>query len=283
MKSKKIKPHVSKKKIESVKELSDLLKNKKTIIIASIKSMPASQFQKINKKFMNRAVIKVPKKNIIFKAIDSLNNKELEKIKNEIKEDSAFIFSDDDAFDLSLDLVENKTNIRAKPGQEAPEDIIIEAGPTELMPGPALTELAVVGLKTQIEKGKISIKESKTIVKKGEKISDVVANVMSKLEIKPFPVGFIPVAAFDIKENRLYLNIKISRKETIGEIKNSFAKSLALAVQINYISNDTIKFLIAKAARNEKFLENFISNSVIDKNQNIQEESQSNKSNREEK
>jgi ribosomal protein L10 len=41
----KAKTHVSKKKIQTVKELSELMKNNKTVLIASIKNIPASQFQ----------------------------------------------------------------------------------------------------------------------------------------------------------------------------------------------------------------------------------------------
>ena len=35
--------HVSKTKLKIVEELSDLIKNKKTILVASIKNLPASQ------------------------------------------------------------------------------------------------------------------------------------------------------------------------------------------------------------------------------------------------
>ncbi len=255
------KAHVSKKKIAAVKELSELVKSKNTILIASIKSMPASQFQQVSKKLRGKATVKVPKKNLIFMAIDSANNESLKSLKEKVMEDAAILFSDLDAFDLSAELVGSKTKIRAKSGQEAPEDITIEAGPTELMPGPALTELAAVGLKTQIEKGKISIKESKLVVKKGEKISDAAAKVMSLLDIKPFSVGFVPVAAFDIKENKLYSNIHIDKEGTIMELKNSYGKALAFAVQMDYISNDTIKFLLGKAASHEKALSN-LSNSA---------------------
>src|SRR3989338_2668874 len=238
------KAHVAKKKIESVKELSDLVKNKKTILIVSIKNIPSSQFQKIKKDLRGKATIKVPKKNLILKAIDSSNSEVLNKIKSNIKEDTAVLFSDIDAFELAAELVEKKSYMKAKAGQIAPSDITIEAGPTELLPGPAITELSVLGIKTQIEKGKITIKESKVIVKKDEVISDNAANIMGKLDIKPFLVGFIPVAAFDVKEKKLYLNINISKEEALGELKN-------------YFSEDTIKFLISKAVRNRIALEKF--------------------------
>ena len=42
--------HVSEEKIRAVSELADMIKNKKTIIIASIKNIPSSQYQEIVKK-----------------------------------------------------------------------------------------------------------------------------------------------------------------------------------------------------------------------------------------
>ena len=77
---------VPKKKINIVKELSDLIKNKKTILIASIKNLPASQFQEIGKKLRGNVIIKVPKKNLIFRAIDESKNEKAEQIKKQIKE-----------------------------------------------------------------------------------------------------------------------------------------------------------------------------------------------------
>lgn len=49
-------------KIKSLKELAELIKTKKTILIASIKDIPASQFQEIGKKLRGKAIVKVPKK-----------------------------------------------------------------------------------------------------------------------------------------------------------------------------------------------------------------------------
>ena len=62
--------HVSKRKIKTVSELAELIKNKRTILIASIKNIRASQYQEIAKKLRGRAIVKVPKKNMIFKALD---------------------------------------------------------------------------------------------------------------------------------------------------------------------------------------------------------------------
>ena len=247
-------PHVSQKKKDVVAELSDLIKNKKTILVASIKNIPSSQYQEISKKLRGKAVVKVPKKNIIFMALEKSGISELKNLESHIKDSMAILFSDEDSFDLAAELISKKSPAKAKPGQEAVSDIEIPEGPTDLIPGPAISELGALGIKIQIEKGKITIKEPKVIAKAGEKISAGAADMLNKLGILPFSIGFIPVAAFDLKEKKLYLEISIDREKTISDLKSSFSKSLGFAVSIAYPSEETIKFLIGKAGMQEKAL-----------------------------
>jgi large subunit ribosomal protein L10 len=266
--------HVSEIKKETVKELNDLIKKKKTMLIASIKNIPASQFQEISKKLRGKAVVKVPKKNLILRAIENAKNESLNRIEESIKENVAVLFSDMDCFELSAELLRNKTPSKAKAGQEAPEDIEIPAGPTELVPGPAISELGALGIQIQIDKGKILIKEAKILVKKGQKISGGAADVMNKLDIKPFSISLIPLAGYDFHDKKLYLDIKIDREKTLEELKKAFGKALPFAVQIGYISSDTIKFLIQKAGRHELAIKNLTNTQTPEVNSNESTESQ---------
>jgi ribosomal protein L10 len=251
--------HVSESKKRLVTELKDLIKKKKTILIASIKNIPAAQFQSIGKKLRANAVIKVPKKNLIFRAIDESKDKELEKLKEKLESDFAILFSDQDSFDLALELIKNKNPAKAKAGQIALEDIEVPEGPTELVPGPAISELGALGIQVQIEKGKINIKQAKIIARKGEKISNKAADMMGKLDIKPFSIGFTPVCSFDNVGKKLYLEIKINREGTLNDLKTSFGKALPFAMGLGYISEDTIRPFLSKAASHEKRLIKIIS------------------------
>lgn len=247
---KSVKTHVSKEKVKSLSELTDLLKKNRTILVASIKNIPSSQYQEITKKMRGKAVVKVPKKRLIFKAMDTFGES-FNGLKEKISDSTAILFSDIDAFDLAVELINKRSPAKAKPGQESPEDIEIPAGPTDLVPGPAISELGAVGIQIQIDKGKIMIKEPKVIVKKGEKISQAASDIMNKLNIKPFSIGFTPVAAYDSKEKKLYLSINIDQEGTLKELKSAFNKALGFAVNIGYTSEETIKFLIQKAGRHE--------------------------------
>lgn len=239
-------------KIKTVKELSDLIKSKKTVLIASIKNIPGSQFQEIVKKLRGKAIVKVPKKNLVFRAIEDSKNSEIKKLEEKIDDSFAILFSDLDAFELAGNLLKYKSPSKAKPGQEAPTDIEVEAGPTELVPGPAISELGAVGLQVQVENGKLSIKEPKVIVKAGEKIKQNVADIMSKLDIKPFSIGFTPLCAFDNEEKKFYAEIKIDKEGTLNDLKYAFGKALPFAVSIGYLSKDTIGLMLQKAEAQAK-------------------------------
>ena len=245
-------------KLKIVRELADLMKNKKTLLVASIKNIPASQYQEISKKLRGKALVKVLKKNLVFRAIDTLDNKELSKIKEKIEDSIALLFSDLDSYDLATELLQSKSPSKAKPGQEAPMDIEIPEGPTDLVPGPAISELGALGIQIKIDKGKINIKQAKVIAKEGEKISQGAADLMSKLDIKPFSIGFEPVLAYDTKENKLYLEMKIDREATVEELKTNYGKSLAFAVEIGYIAKDTITFILGKASMHGKAIEGLV-------------------------
>ncbi len=253
MKTQREKP-IAESKIKTVKELKDLIDTKKTILLASIKNLPASQFQEISKKLRGKAIVKVPRKNLLFRALDESKNKEAKELEKHFENSIALLFSDLDSYDLAAELLKSKTAARAKPGQEAPMDIEVPAGPTDLPPGPAISELSSVGLQVMIDKGKIAIRAPKVIAKTGEKISQAAADVMAKLDIKPFSVGFVPLTALDNENKNIYVNIRIDSEETTKEMKNAFGKALAFAVGIGYANPETIKYMLGKAGIYERAL-----------------------------
>jgi len=253
-KTKTVVENIPERKIKVVSEFADLIKKHKTILIASIKNLPGSQFQEIGKKLRGKAIVKVPKKNLIFRAIDESGNSEVKKIKDQIIESTAILFSDLDSYDLAAELLKRKSPAKAKAGQEAPFDIEVEAGMTDLVPGPAISELGAVGIKTKVTNGKLEIIKDTVIVKEGKIISQNVADVMAKLDIKPFSIGFTPLCAYDTQEKKLYLEIKIDKDEAVENLKVAFGHALPFAVEIGYITEETVKVMIRKAASEERKL-----------------------------
>ncbi|MCK5615241.1 50S ribosomal protein L10 [Candidatus Pacearchaeota archaeon] len=238
-------------KIKIVSELAELINSHKTVLVASIDGLPAAKFQEIGKKMRGKAVIKVPRRNLFNRAVDESKVKDKEALKAQYQKNIAFLFSNDDAFDLAADLLKNKSPAKAKPGQIAPADIEVQAGMTELVPGPAISELGAVGLKTKVTNGKLEIVADKVIVAEGKEINQNAADVMSKLNILPFSIGYLPVTAFEVESEKAYLEINIDTEATVESLVDSFVRALPFALEIGYVTGETAKLMIQKAGQEE--------------------------------
>ena len=246
--------NIPKKKINAVKELVDLIDNKRTVLIADISNIPGSQFQQISKKLRGKAMVKVPKKNLLFRALDGSKKKVAKDLKNHFQGATALLFSDLDSYKLAAELLKIKSPAKAKPGQIAPIDLEVPAGPTELVPGPAISELGALGIQIMIQGGKIEIKEPKVVAEEGKEISQGAADILSKLNIMPFSIGFSPISAYDSEDDIIYLEMKIDSEEAKQDLLYAYSRALPFAVEIGYISEDTIKPMIGKAAAYERKL-----------------------------
>lgn len=253
-KSRKREKEVPEYKKKIVLNLAKKIKDSKTILIASTNKLPSSQFHEIKKNLRGKAEIRVARKSAIIRAIDSAMKPGLDELKNSVGSDVALFFSDMDAFELSALLSENQSPSRAKAGDTAPEDISVEPGPTDLIPGPAISELSSVGLKVAVEGGKLAIKLPHVIVKSGETIKPNVASVLGKLGITPMKVGFEPIAAYDSVSEKVYVGIKIDRKRFMEIFRSDIARARSFAIGIAYVCKETISALIGKAGMHEKAL-----------------------------
>ncbi|MFH1066079.1 MAG: 50S ribosomal protein L10 [Nanoarchaeota archaeon] len=271
---KKIEAKVSGRKKKMLEELVKLITGHNTLVISSLKGMPSAQFQKIRKKMRGSAIIRVIKKNIMARAMDEASKKRgeehLRDIEKYLEEGSAILFSNLDAFELAGILSDEKVSIKAKPGQIAIQDIQIDAGLTDIPAGPMISEFGNIGIKIGIEQGKIAIKESKILVRQGQKISDGTAGILGKLEILPFSIGLEPIAAFDAKTGKTYSGIKVNKHEALESIKKAFSGSRALAVYVTYPAAEVIGMIIAKASMHEKAISSIIKEAP--ETQNTQQE-----------
>jgi large subunit ribosomal protein L10 len=238
---------VPKEKLDAVKRIAESMQKASCVMLISIKSLPAAQLQKMKKELRGKAEIEVAKKSILIRAIDAAEISELSALKAQVKEDSALLISKDDGFELSAWFTENTSPISAKEGQIAEDNIEVQECPTDLVPGPVISELGALGLQIMVEDGKITIRKAKVATKKGDKVTSAAASIFQKLGIKPFKVGIIPLAFYDAKAKKVYVGVKIDKKQMLADIIGAKARAVGFAVSRAYHSKDTIGFLLAKA------------------------------------
>lgn len=242
-------------KEKNVKDLAEQISSAKTLMIVSIKGLPSKQFQEIKKSIREQATIKVAKKNILVRAIKAIEKDSIKELESYIKSDCAFVISDVEGFELAGILAKKKTPVFAKAGQIATDDIEVKKGPTDLVPGPAISELGSLGLQVAVEDGKISIKQSKIVIKEGQVIDANAASLFQKLNIQPFKVGLEISVSYDIETEKIYADIKIDSELAADELRKAAGKSLGFAQKIVYYCKETIGYFLAKANSHSKALE----------------------------
>ena len=238
------------KKAKEVKNLIEEIKKAKTLMIVSIKSLPSKQFQDIKKAVREHAKIKVAKKNIMLRAVKGLGKDSVLRLEKFINENCAFAISNLEGFELAGIFFNKKNPMFAKAGQIAPADIEVKAGPTNLVPGPAISELGALGLQVSVENGKLSIKASKIVVKQGQAINEGASAVLQKLNIQPFTVGL------DTQTEKIYTDIKIDSEAARKELISAASKALGFAQKLGYYCKETIGYFLAKANMEAKAIEN---------------------------
>jgi len=152
------------------------------------------------------------------------------------------------AFQLYSELDKTRTGRPAKAGDLAPNDIIIEAGPTSFPPGPIVGEFNSVGIPAKIDKGKVSIQKTVTAVEKGQPISADMGLMLSKLEINPIEIGLILSGVIEGGTVMAAKDLDLDLDGFTANIKSATSGAFNLACNIGWFTNETVSVLLSKAA-----------------------------------
>ncbi len=245
--------HLPAWKKDEVAEITKNAKEYKLIGLVDMYGIPAQQVQQIRRNLRGTAVIKVTRNTLIRHAFDEIGG-EIKNLSQYISGHSAIIFTNENPFKLFRQLEKTKTKMAAKPGEKAPEDIVVQGGPTSFKPGPIVGELQQAGIPAAIEGGKVKIRETKTVVKKGGVIPAKLAAILVKLDIKPMDVGVALQAAY--YENSIYEPSVLAVDETVilGQIALAARQAEALSIESAFLTTDTAAAVLTKAVRDARGL-----------------------------
>ncbi|TAL51867.1 MAG: 50S ribosomal protein L10 [Nanoarchaeota archaeon] len=249
-----MKAHVADYKKKDVKHMADQLKKHKVIGVVNMENLPASALARIRGQIRKEATIYMSKRRLMAIAIDDAKKekKDLEKMETYLKGMPAFIFTDSDPFKIARLFKKSRSPAPIKPGQIAPRDLIIPKGPTPFAPGPIISELSAVGIKTGVEGGKVAVREDSLIVEEGQPATQKQSEVLAKFGIEPMEIGIQLVAVYD--EGMIYDSkvLEISQETYLSMIAQASRDSLGLALGINYMTKETVELMIARAFRGAK-------------------------------
>ncbi len=239
-------------KEEKQKELAqvkELFNKYKVICIVDMLKMPTKQMQMIKKSLGTRALVKISKKSLVEIAMKE-SGKDLI---GHMPKQPGLVFTDMSPFAFFKEVNSMRFKVYAKDGYVVDQDIVVSPGPTELLPGPAISELQKVGIIAGVEGGKIAVKKQSTVLKKGQTVTPELAGVLRKLKMQ--------VAEIKLNINLIFDGM-IYGKETLDlfesyptKLKEAFNQALNLSVSINYPTKRNVKYLLMKAYQRGKALE----------------------------
>ncbi|MBI4018342.1 MAG: 50S ribosomal protein L10 [Candidatus Aenigmarchaeota archaeon] len=232
------------KKERELEELVRLIKAYSVVGILNMHKMPARQLQKIRDSLRGAAVMKMSKKNLLVRAFEKSG---LENLKEKLSGEPALLLTNENPFRLYKLLKESRSPAPAKAGDVASKDIVVAKGPTPIAPGPAISTLQKVGLKTSVQAGKIAVMQDRAVAKAGETITDDMVNVFNMLKMEPMEIGLdLLVARQDgVMYEKSVLDVDVS--SYINELAAGAQKAVNLSVNTGYPTKLTIELIIRKA------------------------------------
>ncbi len=238
---------IRKWKKKEVEELKELFEEYPVIGVTSMYKIPGPQLQDIRKDLHDKARIRMSRKTLMKRAIDSSDVEDLEGLKERLVGEAAFIFTEMNPFKLYSYLQENKTSAPAQAGDIAPNDITVPAGGTGIDPGPAIGKLQNAGIKTSIEDGEICVVKDSKVVEEGEEITHDVAAALKMLGLKPMEIGLSIKSVWEDGHIFEPDDLRIDLDEYRDKIISSYQMAMNLSINAEYITDENIALLIKNA------------------------------------
>ncbi|HEU5120360.1 MAG TPA: 50S ribosomal protein L10 [Candidatus Nitrosocosmicus sp.] len=236
------------RKVNLFNTLQNLAKSYNVIALSRMTKVRSAQLMAIRKKFKGDIKIITIKNKVAQRAFEQIFNdvKGLEFLNKELEGQCALMFTNLSPFKLNLAFDKNKIFMAAKGGDIAPNELVIPAGNTGLNPGPVLSEFKESNVPTKIDQGTIWVSKDTVVAKPGDVISQKLAALLSKLDVKPIEAGisvnYAIAEGLEIKEN----DLKIVIQEYIDDLVKSFQEALSLSIEAVYFTKESAPLLLLK-------------------------------------
>ncbi|MBI2139676.1 50S ribosomal protein L10 [Candidatus Woesearchaeota archaeon] len=261
--------HVAGYKKKVVDNLLRMLQEYPVVAAINMENLPAGKLGEMRASIRGKIHIAMTKKRLISIALHQASQsgqgaaaKSAALLLEHLKGMPALIFTKLNPFALFKLLKKSKSKAPAKAGQVAPYDLIAQKGPTPFAPGPIIGELAIIGVKSGVEGGKVVIKEDSLVAKAGETITQKKAEVLTRLGIEPMEVGLNITAV--LEDGQIYSAnvLDIDEKQFLENVMSAAREAFNLSCAAAFPLRENITVLLTKAFMDAKTLG--IERSIID-------------------
>lgn len=245
--------HIPKWKKDEIEELKNLLTTHSSVGVVGVHGIPSNQLQLMRKNLRGLAEIKMCRNTLIDRALNE-SSEDIKKINKYVEDQTALLFTNENPFKLYKILERGKTSAPIKPGGISPRDIVVQEGPTSFPPGPIVGELSGAGIPAGIEGGKVVIRETRTVARKGDVVDAKLASILARLEIHPVELGLELRAVYEkgmIYESKL---LSVDETQYLANLTTAVQRAFNLSINSAYPAKPTISTLLTKAASQSRNL-----------------------------
>jgi large subunit ribosomal protein L10 len=239
-------------KIARVASLQKMVLGHPVTALVGIRGVPAAALQKMRKDLLERGhPLVVAPNSAIRHAIEQAAKERpsLQPLLDYVTDQTGIIAADGNPFSLYQELVQTRSPTPARGGSIAPNDILVPGGETPFRPGPIVAELQHAGFPAAIEKGKVVLKKDSIVAKAGEVISSEKANLLTRLNIFPLEVGLDLRAAVERETFYGPSVLAVDLAQQRAALARAHLSALALAVEIQYFTPESVPILLSRAYR----------------------------------
>jgi len=240
------------KKMQMYQQLSELPKKYNVLALVRMEKVRASQLLPLRKKLQGEVEIFSVKDKVAKLALEKTGVKGIDKFVDKLEGQCLFMFTNMSPFKLNVLLGKNKVMLFARGGDSASMDVVIPPKNTGIAPGPMLTDFKENNIPTKIDQGTIWIMKETVPVKKGEPISEKLAGLLTKLDIKAIEAGIVLNSALEsglvYEQDEMIIDVEKFR----NDLAQAHQEAVSLSIEAAYITADNIEQILAKAAQSAR-------------------------------
>ena len=241
-----------KKKTQMYQQLQELPKKYTVMALVRMEKVRGSQLLPLRKKIQGEVEIVSIKDKVAKLAFAKAGITGIDKLSEKVTGQCVFMFTNMSPFKLNVLLGKNKVMLFARGGDTASMDVVIPPKNTGIAPGPMLTDFKENGIATKIDQGTIWIMKETIPVKKGEPISEKLAGLLAKLDIKAIEAGIVLNAALEeglvYQQEEMIIDVEKFR----NDLAQAHQQAISLSIEAAYITADNIEQILSKAAQSAR-------------------------------
>jgi large subunit ribosomal protein L10 len=241
--------HIPSEKYETVHETVELINQYEIIAAADLNKVSSAMLQDMRKQLRGRHKFKVIKNTLMRISMEEAGKEGTQEFIDTVSGPNVFLFTNGNPFKIAMELDANKVKVFAKPGDIAMNDIVMSAGNTGLSPGPLIGKFGVLGVRTRIESGNIWVAQDTTVCKKGEAISEDLADLLQRMNVRAAEMGLSIKAVYEKGDVLLGENLVLDLDEYRTQLEQAVGGAFKVAVEAAYVTPETLPSIIAKAVQ----------------------------------